>query len=238
MRWLIKRLQPTFYFYKWENGAWTLVLGESSFVDILAHSYHEIVYNGKIHFAGNESTFHKAFDGTSLTTYNDIPQRVSSGAMFVQDNKLKAYSNKDNSVYVWDETTDTWTSESTFSPLSSSYLYFYNVNGVIYAADLYEVYVYDGSSLTQVGTQTYPARFGSDAIVVGGKLYFYYSQTATKSVVLCRYDTETNTVITLGGLPGGFDSRRSLAVYQNKLAITPHLTMTYVPIIVMHEVTE
>ena len=227
-----------FYFYKWVDGAWTLVLGSASFVNLMANKYNRIVYNGKMHFCGYELKFHKAFDGTTLTTYADLPNNISSGALFVQNDKLKAYSYRDCSVYVWDEASDTWTIESTVATTSYLYLYFYNVGGVMYAAEGYKVYIYDGISLTQVGTLAYPVRLSDNAIVVGEKLYFYYTQTGTKPAVLCRYDTETNKAVTLGSLPGGYNSIRSLAVYQNKLAITPYLTMTYAPILVMHEVTE
>lgn len=224
-----------FYFYKWENNAWTMVLGSYSFVNILATNYKAVVFNGKVHFAGNELKFHKSFDGITLTTHSDLPSNVSTGSLFVQNNKLKAYSYKNKSVYVWDEATDTWTIESTLSP-SSGYLYFYNVDDVIYAVTSSKVYVYDGISLTQVETQS-TIYAGNNAVVIGRKMYYNRSDTNKKLNFIYRYDTETNTLETIGSLPGGY-SKYPLTVYQNKLALTAYLSMTYTPILVMHEVTE
>ena len=183
--------------YKFSGGVWNQIIS-SQFVDSLGYpsSWTYIEYAGKIHFFGRDKKYHYTFDGTTFGSYNQAPNNISKKCAFIQDNKLKVFSYSTNTVYVWDENTDTWTSEAT---LGASSIYFENVNGTIYATDEKKLCIYENGALTQI-TEVTGAPYNY-IVAHNSSLYFQTKSKTTAGSEWFRYDTSLLEPQYVGKMP-------------------------------------
>lgn len=222
----------TRYIYKLVNGNWALLhdAGANGFTTT-ASALNIIEYNGKLHLVGTLNRHH-AFDGSTLTTLNTLPNSGSMQCLFVQDGLLKMYCSADGNIYKWNESSDTWTSEGRIS--TGSY-YFLNVNNDIYVINSKNVYTYKNGVLTSVGTLS---NNSNARVAVGNKIYYSVSSGySTFSDPLWVYDPVTNTDRKIGNFPGGGVKNNVVAIYDEKLAVFNNGGV-YPATQVAHEVTE
>lgn len=192
---LTSGLAATTTLYKLVDGAWTTVL-----TGITQHCmhYNQVEYNGKVHFIGY-STNHLTFDGTSITSMNDLPLATDhKRCLFVHDGKLKYCSYRSPTIYVWNESDDSWTAEYQIAT-SSEYTYWAVVNGEAYCVRHPTVYHYSNGTLTAIGTVT---NWGGPTLIGhNGALYFLYSNSTYRTCALYKFDLTTNTETNLGLSP-------------------------------------
>lgn len=186
--------------YKWDGSAWTQVIAQVTW-NISSPSIKKCIeYNGKMHFLGSDRKEHYCWDGISAdyTTLSLCPNYISSH--FVHDGKLKAYSYADSNVYVWDETTDTWTVEANLGQ-SYTYYYFYVIGNDVIAAKFDSIFKYQNGTLTEVAkipsASTY---YGTD-----GNYLYVGSNPEKGNSVLWRYSPTDNSIVTVGKIFAGTD---------------------------------
>lgn len=183
--------------YKWSGSAWSLLTTTSSlgwYTSFYGMQYVE--YNGKIHFAGNEIEGHFTFDEINgVVRKNDLPKAISGG-LFVQDGKLKAYCVKDGSVYVWDESSDSWSKEVQLNTYAFYYYVFVNVGEEVYATYSNVLYKYENGVLTKVASASVAF---DQACVVGNHVYCL--TRSTNGGTLKKVNVSTGKVVTIGKTP-------------------------------------
>ena len=229
-----------FNLYKYVDGKWSTLISNSTLPKALSSplSWSFVEFNGKIHMLGCESTNHFEFNGTTFTQKNTLPNKIYMHATFVQNNQLKAYSYYDGNIYVWDESTDTWTNEA---KIGSKYNYYYAVK---FGEDVYfwnsdSLYKYENGVSTKIATLSY----SSIKIMIEYKscLYYYYDLYNTKNNTFWsawhKYDPATGTDTFLGYGPYS-DSNYDIFILQNKLYLQFGSPDAKTNIGVMHEVSE
>lgn len=185
------------YLYKHENGAWTK-LGDVPY-STLHIPFRPIEINGKLHFCaqggGGYNKKHSVYDGSTVVGLNDLPNYVEGTSYFIQDEKLKAYSYNDHNVYVWDEETDSWTSEANLGGSGEIRRYFTEYNGVMYCVNSSDksIYSYSGGKLTYLRAVNFDNILSYDYDAFVGK-YMY----ATENRKLYKVDVENGNVTKIG----------------------------------------
>lgn len=149
------------YIYRWDGTAWTLVVERSTLLRPTGSQLY-VEHNGKLHVFGSEKTEHNVFDGTNMTESTALPNNTYKGGAFTQNGKLKVYSYKTGTVYVWSDTDNTWITESVIAT-SGMYHFFTMDDGTVYAILNKDIYTYDGKNLTLViSTTVYLSTVTSD----------------------------------------------------------------------------
>lgn len=184
----------TYNLYKYANGGWTTVTSSGTITGFGNASLWSLIeLNGKTHMLGCDSKKHFIFNGSTFTLSSvSVPNYISEDATFVQDGKLKAYSYYTGTVYVWDESTDSWTAEAVVGS-KYSYYYFINDGNDVYSVYSGKVYRYADGALTQVAATSAGA---SDSFVVYNSELYYHTRVfrsaeAKNSCEWYKVDTET-----------------------------------------------
>lgn len=231
----------TYNLYKYSDAdeKWVTVVSSGyakNFGDPYSKSFVE--YNGKIHIFGGDFSDHHVFDGTSFSLLNKCPKSVHMGNVFVQGDKLKIYAHSNDTVYVWDENSDSWTSEGVITS-SSSILDFFTHDGTTYFNNSGQLYKYENGVATSVApmtgiTLTYPT-------VLGNNVYCYKgvgkSTAGIKRTEWYAVDLKTYTGKLIGYGPA-FSGWGCRIVLQNKLHLIFGNPNGLVNTAIMHEVTE
>ena len=122
--------------------------------------------------------------------------------MYYQDcfclynNKLIGYCDRDNGLYEWNETTDTWTLMATISGTYSKYCFPWVINGDLYILSGKYWYRYNNGTITDVGTQSDSANV---AIGVKGNWFYYATGSAPRKVY--KYNVVTGEEKMIGRIP-------------------------------------
>lgn len=196
--------------YRLDGSAWTQVHQASSSTHITGGNARIIEFGGILHIFDDGSIYHATFDGTTLVRKTDMAKSFAANSLFTHNGKLKGcYSGYD--IYVWNESTDTWSLEVSLG----NYLPkgFYEVDGVAYVPANTALYTYDGKSLTLVATDV---NVGTEWIVGGGRVYCLTKQ-GSYLYYLNEVDMSTYQTVTLGFLPL---YNGKLLEYDSGLAIT------------------
>lgn len=210
----------TYNAYKYSDGGWNIFVtggSWSAFSSPLAWTF--IEFNGKVHILGNDYDYHYVFDGSTFTLVNTTPNDFSVRSVFIQDSKLKAYSYYDGIVYVWDEDTDTWSSEATIGS-KYAYYYFCNIDDKVYAAKSKTLYEYKDGALTQIGTTSISA---NNIFSHNGCIYYYtnvgdkVSGTYTYRNAFYKFDPSTYEESFVGYGPYASTSVSNLCVVQDEV---------------------
>lgn len=164
--------------FKRENNSWTTI--GTAVTGGPGTDYSFVEFNGKTHFY--LSTDHRCYDPVNgFVKLNPTPNSnvVERDNMFVHENKLKAYCEKDQTVYYWDELNDAWISEKTIK--GEGYYknrYFYVYNGEAYFSHT-PVYPTGIIYLYKTGEAVFDSPFsisGRKRFVHGKYLYVEYSK--------------------------------------------------------------
>lgn len=224
------------YKFKMVDGAW-VQLADETFVDANMYAIRFVEFNGKLHFVPKQgSKYHWTFDGTAMVKMGDLPKSIYIRSLFVQDNKLKMIYGQ--TVYVWDEATDTWTTEATLSAIGAyTYAGVYVVDGVVYMVDQKNVFIYANKAVTQYATTTKDAGATNYTAVVNGKLYYYNGDSLKGTSLYCfNFATKTDRLVTKVPAWGTYGNPY-LKSYQGKL-LSLYTKPTYGSIFQLYEVTE
>lgn len=231
------------YVYRWDGTAWTLVVERST---LLRPTYSQLYveHNGKIHVFGSEKTEHNVFDGTNMTASTALPNNTYLCGVFTQNGKLKAYSYKTGTVYVWSDTDNTWATESVITTSSYQYYSFFTMDdGTVYACISNKIYTYDGKNLTLVVSTTIsPSVVMSD----GKRILFYQSIPNSGSQYgLYTVDLATGGLTYFVTIPCKAESSLDIRywLYNKKFCLLSGLSSstgksTTITSFIVHEVTE
>lgn len=197
--------------YRRENDAWVKVSDiDNAYYVSLEH--YALEYNGKLHFAGSYKK-HFVYDGTGVfTQLNGLPDEGYTGhyGLFVQDGKLKFLSYSTNSVYIWDEASDTWELEASQLFGGNNKFYVYSVNGIIYFTSEISTTEHKNTNLKiwkyENGASTFlydtGARFAFIGYARTGKYIYGTSGEPNKGyTALAKFNLETGEIIYLGRYP-------------------------------------
>jgi hypothetical protein len=195
-----------------------------------------MVYNGKIHLVGAYSrTNHVVYDdengAVKLNAVPDTPSDIGRRNTFVDDGKLKYFAGTGRTVYSWDESTDTWTSEVTLENGCT----FFDCNGEAYYQRSKKIYKYHNGVSTEFGTTA--VDFIIDREVVGEFVYTMANSSFGNTIY--RIDLQTGEEVFLGRAPGGTSDTNyyNLVYYDGKLRLMG-ANGTKQESIAMYEVTE
>ena len=154
-----------------------------------------VLYNGEIHFIGNEYKYHKVWDGgATVRDLNQLPENIYRS--FVYQNRLCAYCQSTGTIYAWNESEDTW---EIFAEniLSSYYPQTYVINGDLYFVQNKDVYRFENGSAPKIY-----------ALSLGGKYLprtkgncFYYYNLGSTGQNLYKFDVVNGVETKLGGFP-------------------------------------
>lgn len=184
--------------YKWNGSSWTLLLsktGSYGISDTLIDSvgWLGFEYNGKFHFF--DARHHAVFDGTTFTVLNVFKlgtyNRTNDDA-FIWQGKLYAYDSDNYILGEWDESSDTWTTVTTFttSPKPSGAVVVNNELYFIYSKKLYK---YTDGALTEIGTLV-----DSPTLLWAMNGNLYYTKKFSTYVAWYKYNIATNESVKLG----------------------------------------
>ena len=155
--------------YKYIDGEWTRFDTDGYTIEISSGivDMECIEFNGKMHIIGGSYNYHYVFDeANGLIILSHLPNSVSLAQVFIDDGKLKAYATI--KPVVWDESTDTWT-DDTSAPSWRG--------GVNYKGALYWWTVNDEIYIRENGVDTKLCQNGDiflQMCVKNGYLYDYY----------------------------------------------------------------
>ena len=223
--------------YKLSDGKWTQIISSKEVLAFGAVTgWNYVEFNGKIHMIGNEQKYHYVFDGTNITTKNNVSNQISNDAVFVQDGKLKAYSYYDGNVYVWNETSDTWAVEATIGS-KYQYYYFCAVDNTVYAIYSNWLYKYENGAKTSIcacSVNRGIVSYNSFLYVYGNN---YNNNLNTFRSDWYKFDPSENQIkaIGYGAYP---DSNYSCFVKDGKLYFLFGNPSAKTNVASMHEVTE
>ena len=224
--------------YKYNGTTWTTIIsGQNASNPWVSYGgFNYIEYHGKLHMTNYDTKDHATFDGTSVTTMNALPSSASYWAMFVQGDLLKYYSVKDGKTYVWNEADDTWGEESD-TGMKFTYLAFTTINGTTYAWSNKKIYIYDGTSLTEIATwptsSPSVAEFGKH----GNCIYLTSSQSSMPHS-LVEFNTQTQVARVVGTLPYCTFTFVNMFSFDGKLCCVCQLGSDYFGVNALYEVTE
>ncbi len=225
----------TYNLYKHANGAWSTIISAGTITGLgNAAGWSYIEHNGFIHMIGCSSKQHYIFNGTAFSTKNELPQYIDEGYAFVQDGKLKAFAYSGKTVYVWDETADTWTAEAKLTFSASNFV---SLGEDVYCRDTSILYKYENGATTQItplGVSYYKIFAYKDCV-------YYYNdlKQPTQGKVGSewrKYDPATGqrTIVGYGPFVGTYGAA---FVLQDKLYVICGIESN-TTCALMHEVTE
>lgn len=228
-----------YHMYKLVNGVWSQIITSGELLPLGGPiSWSTIEFNGKIHMIGCEKNNHRVFDGTAITELGTLPNYIASNGAFVQDNKLKAYSYKGGIVYVWDESTDTWTAEATIGSGSYDYRYFATCGEDVYYNKSKDIYKYENGSSIKVATMPWSPTY---TVAYNSCIYCVYNNSVASQGKYrsewYKYNPATGTETFLGYGPFSGSTRFPI-VLPNRLYWLVGTTGTTINIGSLHEVTE
>ena len=189
--------------YRYDGASWVSVVATPDMSYSAAQGPYAFFggeLNGKIHIKASKT--HYVFDGTTLTKLNDLPSGELK--LFIDGGKLMGtYS---NNYYEWDETTDAWTLITVTTPSGVLIKDLWTVGNNTYASDYNKKhYRFNNNAWEDTGVVLggFPDR--TNHCVIGNKLYYYRSYTATDTVnrqaPLYCIDYETMTETKAGSVP-------------------------------------
>lgn len=213
--------------YKMTDGAWGEVASGTSGISNKSPKYFEI--NGKFYMFDGRNL--RIFDGTSITALTGVPVGTYGSVAFIQGGKLKSYSYSNGTVYVYDETTDTWTEEATIGS-KNNYYYFCNVGEDVYCSKSKELFKYENGAITKIATLS---RSAEKFFVYKSCLYYSYNESTTLPNEFWKYDPATGTDTLVGSVP--YNSNPLITLNGNLYCIFGSAS-DKMYIFKLHEVTE
>ena len=228
----------TYNLFKFVNGEWTTVISKGTITAFSQPAGKPFIdFGGKIHMIDSGGTFHYIFDGTSFTKKSNCPSNLLGSSAFVQDGKLKVYSYANGTVYVWNETTDTWTSEATIEA-ANSYYYFCNVGNDVYYNKNTALYKYENGASVQVATLSVSP---THKFEYKSCLYYFYNYSISAKnryrTEWYKYDFNTGTETMLGFGPYAGNNYNTIEL-QDKLYFIHGNPAANTFVCSMHKVTE
>lgn len=237
--WSAKSSSGDHYVYKYENEQWvnkfTFAYISRFSIDLTAFEF-----NGKVHFIG-QSYYHSTYDDESgPVALNDLPKSVYGYACFVHDGKLKAHNGDVDTLYVWDEATDSWSVEASFGE-NYSYRAFAVYNNFVYSYCKGKIYAYSNGELTYLYDVSNYISGWSPLFAVGK--YLYVNRGAHGGDYLYKIDLENGNSFFLGRiLRWASGNGRAKLRYIDGYGIRLHGCDYSAPDtffnLIMHEVTE
>lgn len=201
--------------YRRDETKWTQIITKQNFNMVPPFVGARIVYNGKLHFVSSGTTNHAVFDGTTITKLSVMPEYADyTTNVFLYNGKIAVKGCNTQTLYTWDEVTDTWMAEpSVVFPSDAQYsCYFVNVGSDIYCGIQKKLYKLENGVLSEVGQLS--AYMANNVIYHNGYLYWVYN-----NITAYRYNLDTNVVEKLGQIPGG-KSLSCFWKYNNELYLT------------------
>lgn len=175
--------------YKYTNNTWAKIISKLEIIFDTPKMVFEC--NNVLHlFSENK---HYTWNGSSTTTSfvkkNDLPYETSIDSVVMYNNEFYFFY-YDGNVYKWDEASDTWNVETTFTGSKNRYATV--INNEIYVAEGAVLYKYVNKSLEKVIDLPFPSSSGY--FKNNGEKIFMMTSDGKSRGKGCTYDPKTNTL--------------------------------------------
>lgn len=209
--------------YKWNGSVWNSVseLPSKTFDSTV------INYNGNIHILGIQNNYvHHKWNGSVWNTLNNLPYQFGdTGGAVVYNNKLHILGGYygEQAHYIWNESTDTWTSASTL-PVGFKFCKAVVYNNEIHifggnnTAGYQLHYKWNGNSWTNVSTLPYRF-YGGNALVCNNEINIIGASGLsglTAEEMRAHYKLNGTSWVSVSTLPHNFGGSAT-AVYDNEI---------------------
>ena len=232
-------LTNVLYFYKYNSGTWDLKTSVTLSGKLNQLLIQPKVFNGKIHLCGCYSrTDHVVYDDENgAVLLNPVPNAPSDDGYrntFVEDGKLKYFAGGSyNKVYVWNESTDTWTLEATLDYNAPT---FFDHKGTAYIQEDNVLYKYVSGNITKLYDTA--DRWIKNYNIVGDYLYYISNSIKNSANEIYKINLLTGEETYIGRIPSkNVDDTYNLLYFENKFHYMGANNSSRQNLI-LHEVTE